>query len=353
MSYFYTSAQRRGVFLLLLLLSLLVIYRFAKDAIVGSNSISAIEIQHLEAPILNDDFQQVKKPKHIFNDRDPNKWDSIDWESIGLSKNQVQALLNYKDAIGGFKTKKDLYKCYVLNEFHKNKLDELVLFKSVNKKNKNQKKYFFEIHQSKSPNYTLNGQYDTLYYLKDSVITYYLSFNQSNINQFKQSSIYNEQKIKKIALSKNEMKFIIKRNGNKILKKPLGKIKMNVADTTTWMTISGIGPKKAKTIVNYRKQLGGFVRKSQLLEVFGISRELFDKINPLLVIDSNNIAKININNDSKDTIKKHPYFNWNLANAVVNYRDQHGVYKSLSKIKEIHLVNDDLYRKIAPYISIN
>ena len=352
MSYFYTSAQRRGVFLLLLL-SLLVIYRFTKDAIVGSNSISAIEIQHLKAPILNNDLQQFKKPKHIFKDRDPNNWDSIDWESIGLSKNQVQALLNYKDAIGGFRTKKDLYKCYVLNEFHKNKLDEIVLFKSVNKKNKNQKNYFFEIHKSASPNYTLNGQYDTLYYLKDSIITYYLSYNLSNINQFKQSSIYNEQKIKKIALSKNQMKFIVKQKGNKNFKKPLVKIKMNVADTTTWMTISGIGPKRARTIVNYRNQLGGFVNKSQLLEVFGISQELFDKINPLLEIDSNNIAKININNDSKDTIKKHPYFNWNLANAVVNYRDQHGVYKSLSKIKEIHLVNDDLYRKIAPYISIN
>ena len=149
------------------------------------------------------------------------------------------------------------------------------------------------------------------------------------------------------------MKFIVKQKDNKNFKKPLGKIKMNVADTTTWMTISGIGPKRARTIVNYRNQLGGFVNKSQLLEVFGISQELFDKINPLLEIDSNNIAKININNDSKDTIKKHPYFNWNLANAVVNYRDQHGVYKSLSKIKEIHLVNDDLYRKIAPYISIN
>ena len=111
---------------MLLLLSLLVIYRFTKDAIVGSNSISAIEIQHLKAPILNNDLQQFKKPKHIFKDRDPNNWDSIDWESIGLSKNQVQTLLNYKDAIGGFKKKKDLYKCYVLNEFHKNKLNKIV-----------------------------------------------------------------------------------------------------------------------------------------------------------------------------------------------------------------------------------
>ena len=152
----------------------------------------------------------------------------------------------------------------------------------------------------------MNGQYDTLFYLKDSVITYYLSFNQSNINQFKQSSIYNEQKIKKIALSKNEVKFIIKRKGNKILKKPLGKIKMNIADTTTWMTLSGIGPKRAKTIVNYRKQLGGFVRKSQLLEVFGISQELFDKINPLLVIDSNNITKSILTMTAKTPLKNIP-----------------------------------------------
>ena len=43
---------------------------------------------------------------------------------------------------------------------------------------------------------------------------------------------------------------------------------MNIADTTTWMTLSGIGPKRAKTIVNYRKQLGGFVRKKSTARSF-------------------------------------------------------------------------------------
>ena len=49
---------------------------------------------------------------------------------------------------------------------------------------------------------------------------------------------------------------------------------------------------------------------------------------------------------------RHPYFNWNLANVIFNFRTQHGPFESKDKIKEIHLVNDKIYRKIAPYLKV-
>ena len=52
-----------------------------------------------------------------------------------------------------------------------------------------------------------------------------------------------------------------------------------------------------------------------------------------------------------DSLKKHPYINWNLANAIVEYRNQHGPYHTIEKIKSIHLVNDEIYLKIAPYLT--
>ena len=77
--------------------------------------------------------------------------------------------------------------------------------------------------------------------------------------------------------------------------------------------------------------------------------ELFP-VEPCNVLKLN---KININDASKKELATHPYISWNLANAILNYKVQHGDYDSLSKIKQIHLVNDDLYRKIVPYITLD
>ena len=66
----------------------------------------------------------------------------------------------------------------------------------------------------------------------------------------------------------------------------------------------------------------------------------------------NEVIKININKANINSLKSHPYINWNLANAIVNFRIQHGQYESIDKIREIHLVNDDIYLKIAPYFKI-
>jgi len=72
-----------------------------------------------------------------------------------------------------------------------------------------------------------------------------------------------------------------------------------------------------------------------------------------LNIRTSPIKKINLNEISLDSLKQHPYFNWSLSNAIVNYRYQHGEFKSKINIKKIHLVNDEIYRKIAPYISVS
>ena len=127
---------------------------------------------------------------------------------------------------------------------------------------------------------------------------------------------------------------------------------MNTADTNQWKSLKGIGSKRANRIVKYRRLLGGFVSKNQLLEIYGLNDSLVEEIKPKLMLDSLKLNKININDASKKELATHPYISWNLANAIVNFRAQHGVYHSIEKIKEIHLVNDKIYLKIAPYLKI-
>ena len=57
-----------------------------------------------------------------------------------------------------------------------------------------------------------------------------------------------------------------------------GKVSINTATLEELMTLSGIGEAKAKSIIEYRDQNGGFNSLDELKEVSGIGDSLFDKI---------------------------------------------------------------------------
>ena len=69
-----------------------------------------------------------------------------------------------------------------------------------------------------------------------------------------------------------------------------------------------------------------------------------------LILDSVNIVKININTCETADLKKHPYISWNIANSIVQIRKSREAYKTIEEIKKSDLVNDEIYRKIAPYL---
>ncbi len=132
------------------------------------------------------------------------------------------------------------------------------------------------------------------------------------------------------------------------------KVDINLADSTEFTALKGIGPVYASRIIKYRELLGGYVRKDQVLEVYGISDSLFDILEPSLELsNSNEMKRINLNKAGFDQIKKHPYLrNYNLARAIINYRSMHGDFQSLDDLKKIHLINDSIYLRISPYLKI-
>ena len=55
-------------------------------------------------------------------------------------------------------------------------------------------------------------------------------------------------------------------------------ININTADITTLTHIKGIGPSKAKAIVEYRKKHGRFESVEELVQVKGIGKKSLEKI---------------------------------------------------------------------------
>ncbi len=129
-------------------------------------------------------------------------------------------------------------------------------------------------------------------------------------------------------------------------------VDVNAADTTMLIALPGIGSKLAQRIINFRNKLGGFYSAEQVGETFGLPDSTFQKIKSRLVLSNPSIKKININNASIEELKTHPYIRYAIANAIIQYRNQHGNFASVADVKKIMLVTDDVYKKMEPYVSV-
>jgi len=129
-------------------------------------------------------------------------------------------------------------------------------------------------------------------------------------------------------------------------------IDINTADSTAFISLPGIGTKLAARIITFRDKLGGFYSVDQISETYGLRDSVYQKIKPYLRCNDNIVKKININTVTKDELKTHPYIRWNIANAIIEYRNQHGSFISLDDLKKINALDIATLDKITHYLSL-
>jgi len=130
-------------------------------------------------------------------------------------------------------------------------------------------------------------------------------------------------------------------------------IDIGIADTIEMQAVKGIGPSRARGIFKYRQLLGGYYSVQQIREVYGIDSVVYSEIvSQVFIKDTTNIRKLNINTATAEQLGTHPYIRKKLAELIVKYRNEHGAFSDLSAIKHIPLVNEDLFRKLAPYLKV-
>lgn len=130
-------------------------------------------------------------------------------------------------------------------------------------------------------------------------------------------------------------------------------VEINTADTLELDKIKGVGAAFARRIVKYRERLGGFYSKEQLLEVFGVDTPKFLEIKDQVKIDLDGIKKIDINKVEFDDLKRHPYLTFKQMNAIIQYRKQHGPYKSIADLNKVLILKPEVIQKMAPYLEFN
>lgn len=142
-----------------------------------------------------------------------------------------------------------------------------------------------------------------------------------------------------------------KKYAPKIQKKDF-KLYLNTADSLDFQELRGIGQGYARRIIAYRNKLGGFVQKEQLLEVWGIDSVLYKDIVNSIILDVENIEKLNINTIDLQVLKKHPYLDYYQAKEIIKYRDKIGKFTHVNELKKVNLMDAQSFEKLRLYISL-
>ncbi|MBZ5858161.1 ComEA family DNA-binding protein [Flavihumibacter profundi] len=223
---------------------------------------------------------------------DPNLLGRDEWIRLGLRPKTAETILKYRAKGGRFRSAGDLEKIYGLSPELARQLIPWVKIMQVQEKSQ--------------PSYMVRPR-------------------QDSIHPFRRNPS-KEQKAQKVAV--------------------------NTADSLAWLALPGIGPKLAGRILNFRKKLGGFFQVSQVAEVYGLPDSVFRKIEPLLEEDQQHLQLIPINTATEAELAVHPYIRHYLAAAIIQYRNAHGPFKEKEELMGIHLLKQEQYEKIVPYLKM-
>ena len=86
--------------------------------------------------------------------------------------------------------------------------------------------------------------------------------------------------------------------------------------------------------------------------VLGVTLVTINLLKDEVLVDPIAVDPININTSDIDQLKIHPYIRYNVAKAIVNYREQHGPFSSVSELSKIHLIDSNLLVKLGAYLTV-
>lgn len=135
--------------------------------------------------------------------------------------------------------------------------------------------------------------------------------------------------------------------------KKISFIELNSADSLALTYLPGIGPVFAGRIIKYRNLLGGFVRKEQLLEVYGFPDETLKLISPVISIDTTGITRIDLNKAGYSILIRHPYLDDYTVKGILNYKDIQGKIQDINELKTNRIIPGEIFPRIKPYIMVS
>lgn len=126
---------------------------------------------------------------------------------------------------------------------------------------------------------------------------------------------------------------------------------INTIDSSSLARLRGIPPGIAGRILKFRYLLGGFNNTGQLMEVYGMDSVIYNKLLPLIYIDTSKIMKLNVNTIKEFDLSRHPYINPLIARNIVKYRKLTGNIRDLNELVSGGIITEEDLQKLYFYLT--
>lgn len=354
----YTASEKKGLLVLVTLLLILYLLPFVYQRIETSEGIINQEKQKQIDSLISsiENRAKIKKTKTRLwklDFFDPNKVNKDELLHMGFTSYQANNLIKFRNKGGRFKKKTDILQIYGVNQSDFDRLNDYILISvaeiSERKKIETVKKEYSLF--SFDPNAISFKEWGRLG-VEDRISNRIKKYLVAG-GQFKEASdlykIYGFDSVKITELIPYVK--IVQRFKQNFPTEQLF-VALNSSDTTQLKQLPGIGSVFSSRIVKYRNLLGGFVSKDQIMEVYGISKEKFIRISPMLVLDSIHVRKIKLNSYSAAKLRKHPYISFRMGDDIVRFRDRNGKFSAVNQIRNHKIVSDSIFIKLVPYLDL-
>ena len=318
--FIFSKRERRGVISLSIIIILVWTIHFVSTLLfnpvewdVATIKKEIIELQNLQAQnetnhtkkqneFKNKEFQKASpKPKLEIKPTNPNKLKFKEWMALGFSFEETRSIFEHKKNKGFIRSVNDLY---AIPSLPKEKIQKSLSF---------------------------------------------FIFQGEKVIMQKEDYPHNKTQISGDPITAIEN--IKNKSENTAAKKKHPEIfEINSCNPRTLKQLDCLDSITIKKIIAHRKALGGFVSINQLLEIDSISKNCLQLISALAITDTSFVRKIDINNISISNLGRHPYIGYNVATALINFRDKHGKFKSPDDLKRCMIMTKERIEKIKPYL---
>ena len=327
----------------------------SKEQLAKCYAISPEKFAELEPFILlpkaKNEFQKNtfrKRELNISGKFNPDFYTEKDWVKLGYSEKQAVSIIKYKNYLGGsFRSKEKFKECFIISDEDYLRLAPyLILPEKEEKKeslvsNKIKYNYF-------DPNVLdLEGWKNLGFSEKQAqVILNYKERNLrgsfKNLEDIQKCFVISEDKFLElkpwIKIKEQEQKSITEElsKPKEIHKTDFSKIDVNQI-TFKQLIEFGFDEKSAASFLGFRKKLGGFVDKKQILETYNISQDLAKKLIEIISLDTSKIQKHSLKDAPEDFLKNHPYFRRYGDKIIffrITYPEEKEIFKKIKATPE-------------------
>lgn len=269
-------------------------------------------------------FNTIEKKGIIISGKfNPDQFSADDWLRMGFSERQAEAIIKYKNYLGGsFISKEKFKECFIISPENYSKLEPYILLPAKTPENfrnfakNNPVKSKIQYHTF-DPNQLNLDEWKALGFSEKQAAAI-ITYRDRNL----QGSFKNPEDLQKcfvISAEKfQEMKPYIKLQEKQQEKTDFSKTDLNTI-TFKQLIEFGLDERSAGSIISFRNKLGGFMNKQQILSTYNIDQDLVQKLISTAPLNTSNVPKYTLVDAPEVWLKNHPYFKYS-ADKIIYYR---------------------------------